>query len=288
VNTSLITIQVLNGVSYGMLLFLLAAGLTLTFGLLRVVNLTHGSYYLLGGYFGLMIVKATGNFWLGILVGAVLMGVMGIIIQRFFLSRYPHQELSQVLLTFGFLFLLGDLALWQFGGTPQTIPTPPIFQGAVSLGAARFPTYRFVLIAAGVIIGLFLWWFIDYTRVGMIVRASVSDAETAGGLGVNVPILMTGVFALGALLAGAAGVIGGPLVGMYPGADLDILLLGIVIVILGGLGSLRGAFLAAILVGLLDTAGRTLFPQFSLFAIFAPMVIVLVVRPSGLLGRSMT
>ena len=283
---SLWTIQILNGVSYGCLLFLLAAGLTLTQGLLRVVNLTHGSYYLLGGYFGLLTVKATGNYWLAILVGALSMTVLGFIIQRFFLSHYPYNELAQVLLTFGFLFLLGDLALWQFGGTPQTIPTPAIFQGAVSIGAARFPTYRFVLIGAGLIIGVFLWWFIDFTRIGMLVRASVDDAETASGLGVNTPVLMTSIFALGALLAGAAGVIGGPLVGMYPGADLDVLLLAIVIVILGGLGSLRGAFLAAILVGLLDTAGRTLFPQFSLFAIFAPMAIMLIVRPAGLLGRA--
>jgi branched-chain amino acid transport system permease protein len=283
---SLWTIQILNGVSYGCLLFLLAAGLTLTQGLLRVVNLTHGSYYLLGGYFGLLTVKATGNYWLAILVGAVSMAIVGLIMQRFFLSHYPNNELAQVLLTFGFLFLLGDLALWQFGGTPQTIPTPAVFQGAVSIGPARFPTYRFVLIGAGVIIGLFLWWFIDFTRIGMLVRASVDDAETASGLGVNTPVLMTSVFALGALLAGAAGVIGGPLVGMYPGADLDVLLLAIVIVILGGLGSLRGAFLAAILVGLLDTAGRTLFPQFSLFAIFAPMAIMLIVRPAGLLGRA--
>jgi branched-chain amino acid transport system permease protein len=283
---SLWIIQILNGVSYGCLLFLLAAGLTLTQGLLRVVNLTHGSYYLLGGYFGLMVVKATGNFWLGILAGGMAMGIVGLFIQRFFLSHYPHNELAQVLLTFGFLFLIADLALWQFGGTPQTIPTPSIFQGAVSVGPARFPTYRFVLIGAGLIIGLFLWWFIDYTRIGTLVRASVDDAETASGLGVNTPVLMTGVFAMGALLAGAAGVIGGPLVGMYPGADFDVLLLAIVIVILGGLGSLRGAFLAAILVGLLDTAGRTLFPQFSLFAIFAPMAIMLIFRPAGLLGRS--
>ncbi|HLY63904.1 MAG TPA: branched-chain amino acid ABC transporter permease, partial [Chloroflexota bacterium] len=259
---SLWIIQILNGVSYGCLLFLLAAGLTLTQGLLRLVNLTHGSYYLLGGYFGLMVMKATGNFWLAILSGAAAMAVLGLFIQKFFLSRYPHNELAQVLLTFGFLFLMGDLALWRFGGTPQTIPTPAMFQGAVSIGPARFPTYRFVLIGAGLLIGLFLWWFIEYTRIGMVVRASVDDAETASGLGVNTPVLMTSVFALGALLAGAAGVIGGPLVGMYPGADFDVLLLAIVIVILGGLGSLRGAFLAAILVGLLDTAGRTLFPQF--------------------------
>ncbi|MDE3074816.1 MAG: branched-chain amino acid ABC transporter permease [Chloroflexota bacterium] len=279
-------IQAMNGISYGMLLFLLAAGLTLTFGLLRVVNLSHGSFYLLGGYFGLAAVTLTHSFTLAILVAGVLMAVLGIIMQRFFLSRYPDNELAQVLLTFGFLFLLGDLALAKFGGTPETIPTPTLFQGAMAIGTARFPLYRLVLIAAGVVVGLFLWWFIDFTRIGTLVRGAVDDPEMAQAMGINVPRLMTGIFALGALLAGVAGVIGGPLVGMYPGADLDVLLLAIVIVILGGLGSLRGAFLAALLVGLLDTAGRTLFPQFALFAIFAPMAVVLIVRPSGLLGRA--
>lgn len=280
-------IQILNGLSYGMLLFLLAAGLTLTFGLLRAVNLSHGSYYLLGGYIGLLVSKATGNFWIALIAGALAMGVLGIVLQSVFLQRFPNNHLAQVLLTFGFLFLLGDLALWQFGGTPQTLPTPSMFQGGVSIFVGRYPLYRLVLIAAGIIAGIFLWWFIDFTRIGTLVRAAVNDPETARGLGVDVPLLTTGVFAMGALLAGAAGVIGGPLIGVYPGADQDTLLLGIVIVVIGGLGSLRGAFLAAVLVGLLDTAGRTLFPQLSLFAIFAPMALMLVVRPSGLLGRAL-
>ncbi|HTE84831.1 MAG TPA: branched-chain amino acid ABC transporter permease [Dehalococcoidia bacterium] len=279
-------LQLLNGVSYGMLLFLLAAGLTLTFGLLRIVNLAHGSFYLLGGYVGLAIGQMTGDFLLAIAAGAVSAAVLGVVIQRVLLSRYAGKELSQVMITFGCLFLLGDLALWKFGGVPQTIPTPEVFRGAVDILGGRFPTYRFVLIAAGIVSGLFLWWFHDATKVGTMVRAAVEDAETARGLGVNVPLLMTGVFGLGALLAGAAGVIGGPLVGMYPGADLNILILAIVVVVLGGLGSLRGAFLAALVVGLLDTFGRILFPELSQFAIFAPMALMLIVRPAGLLGRS--
>jgi branched-chain amino acid transport system permease protein len=268
-----------------MLLFVLAAGLTLSFGLLRAVNLSHGSYYLLGGYIGLLVARSTGSYWLAIAAGAICMAGVGAITQHVFLKRFPNNHLAQVLLTFGFLFLFGDLALWQFGGTPQTLPTPTIFQGPVSIGIGRYPIYRLVLIAAGTLAGVFLWWFIDFTRIGMLVRAAVNDPETAQGLGVNVPLLTTSVFAMGALLAGAAGVIGGPLIGVYPGADQDTLLLGIVIVVIGGLGSLRGAFMAAILVGLLDTAGRTLFPEFALFAIFAPMALVLVVRPGGLLGR---
>jgi branched-chain amino acid transport system permease protein len=279
-------IQVLNGVSYGMLLFLLAAGLTLTFGLLRIVNLTHGSFYLLGGYVALAVVTATDNFLLGVLAAAVTMGVLGMLIQRFLLSRYTGKELAQVMLTFGCLLLLGDLALWRFGGQPQTIPTPPMFQGAVRILGGGFPIYRFVLIAVGVMAGAFLWWFHDHTRLGTIVRASVHDPETARALGVRVPLLMTAVFGLGAVLAGVAGAIGGPIVGMYPGADLDTMILAIVVVVVGGLGSQRGAFLAAVLVGLLDTFGRTMFPELSQFAIFAPMALVLILRPAGLLGRA--
>jgi len=279
-------LQLLNGIAYGMLLFLLAAGLTLTFGLLRIVNLTHGSFYLLGGYVGLAVVQATGSFALALVAGALAATAVGIFIQRVLLSRYPDRELAQVMLTFGCLFLLGDLMLWHFGGQPQTIPTPDLFRGAVTILGGRFPIYRFFVIGCGLVTGLFLWWFHEGTKIGVKVRAAVDDEETARGLGVSVPLLMTGVFALGALLAGAAGVIGGPLVGMYPGADLDILILAIVVVVLGGLGSLRGAFVAAVIVGLLDTFGRILFPELSQFAIFAPMAVMLIVRPSGLLGRA--
>ena len=278
-------IQVLNGASYGMLLFLLAAGLTLTFGLMRIVNLTHGSFYLWGGYIGLKVVDLTGNFVLAVIAGALIGGLLGVIIQRGLLSRYADHELAQVMLTFGCLFLLGDLALWLFGGAPQTIPTPSAFRGATEIFGGRIPTYRFVLIAVGIAAGVFLWWFHDRTRVGVMVRAAVNDAETARGLGVPVPLLMTGVFTMGAMLAGAAGVIGGPLVGMFPGADLDTLITAVVVVIVGGLGSLRGAFLAALLVGLLDTFGRILFPELAQFAIFAPMALTLIIRPAGLLGR---
>jgi branched-chain amino acid transport system permease protein len=279
-------VQVINGISYGMLLFLLAAGMTLGFGLLRIINLAHGSYYLLGGYVGILTVQATGSFWLAVIVSGAAMGLLGFAMWWLLLRRYIANELAMVLLTFGFLLLLGDLAFWQFGGTPLTIPAPAPLDGPVVIGDLRFPAYRLVLIAAGLLVALFLWWLIEWTRIGMLVRACVNDAQMAEGLGVKVPLVMTGVFSLSAALAGIAGVLGGPLIGVYPGADLVVLLLAIVVVILGGLGSLGGALIAALVVGLLDTAGRTLFPEFSLFAIFAPMALVLVLRPSGLLGRA--
>jgi branched-chain amino acid transport system permease protein len=281
-------IQILNALSYAMLLFLMAAGLTLTFGILRIVNLAHGSLYLVGGYLGLMVVRQHGSFWLAALAGATGMMVLGVVIQRFLLARHPNDELAQVLLTIGCLFLLGDLALWQFGGTPQLISAPRGFDGPVSISGSLFPAYRLVLIAVGLIVAVALWLYIDRTRVGMLVRAAINDPETAMGLGVNVPRLMTAVFALGAFLAGAAGVIGGPLIGLYPGADMDILLLSLVVVILGGMGSLRGAFFASIIVGALDTAGRSIpaLHEFAMFAIFAPMALILVFRPQGLAGAS--
>ena len=279
-------IQVLNALSYAMLLFLMAAGLTLTFEILRIVNLAHGSLYLLGGYLGLMVVQQNGSFWLAVLAGATGMMVLGVVIQRFLLARYPNDELAQVLLTIGCLFLLGDLALWQFGGTPQLISAPRAFDGPVLIGKSLFPAYRLLLIMIGLVVAVALWLFIDRTRVGMLVRAAINDPETAMGLGVNVPRLMTGVFAFGAFLAGGAGVIGGPLIGLYPSGDMDILLLSLVVVILGGMGSLRGAFFASIIVGALDTAGRSLpaLHEFAMFAIFAPMALILVFRPQGLAG----
>jgi branched-chain amino acid transport system permease protein len=255
---------------------------------LRIVNLAHGSLYLVGGYLGMEVVERQGNFWVAVLVGATSMMLLGVAIQRLLLARYPNDELAQVLLTIGCLFLLGDLALWQFGGTPQLISAPRGFDGPVSIGGALFPAYRLVLIATGLIVAAVLWWFVDMTRLGMLVRAAINDPETATGLGVNVPRLMTGVFALGAFLAGGAGVIGGPLIGMYPSGDMDILLLSLVVVILGGMGSLRGAFFASMIVGALDTAGRSIpaLHEFAMFAIFAPMALILIFRPRGLAGAA--
>ena len=279
-------VQAINGLSYGMLLFILGAGLTLGFGLLRIINLAHGSYYLLGGYIGINVVAATGSFWLALLVSGSAIALLGFAMWKLLLNRYLSNELAIVLLTFGFMLLIADLSLWQFGGAPQTIPAPMPFEGAVKIGELRFPAYRLFLFVAGVLVAIFLWWLIEWTRLGMQVRAAVNDPQMAGGLGVNVGRVMTFVFVLSACLAGMAGVLGGPLIGVYPGADLVVLLLAIVIVILGGIGSLKGAFVGALMVGLLDTAGRTFFPEFSLFAIFIPMALILIVRPSGLFGRA--
>jgi branched-chain amino acid transport system permease protein len=278
-------IQTLNGISFGMLLFLLAAGLSLIFGLMKVLNLTHGSFYLLGGYVGLAVLHLSGSFVLAVLTGSLAIAAVGVIMERFFLRRLHLQELPQALLTFGFLFIFSDLATVIWGTNPQTIPKPAILEGALQVGGFFYPYYRLFIIALGLIIAAVLWWLQEGTRLGAMLRASVDDEEVARALGINVSLLFTLVFGFGAFLAALGGVMGGPIVGVYPGADFDVMLLGFVVVIIGGLGSLKGALIGGLAVGLLDNFGKVFFPELALFTIFAPMAVILALRPAGLFGR---
>src|SRR5262250_270686 len=243
-----------------MLLFLLAAGLSLIYGLMRMLNLAHGSYYILGGYVGLAVVHATGSFVLAAVAATAVVTVVGVVMERFFLRRFPEQELPQALLTFGFLLIFADLSLWLWGGTPQTLPKPEIFERSIRFGAVVFPTYRLFVIGIGLVVGLGLWWLQEGTRLGAMIRAGVDDAEMARGTGVNVGLLSTAVFAFGAFLAALGGII------------------------IGGLGSLKGAFVGGLVVGLLDNFGKALFPELALFTVFAPMAVILALRPTGLFG----
>src|SRR6202795_1382489 len=277
-------IQTLNGVSFGMLLFLLAAGLSLIFGLMRILNLAHGSYYILGAYVALSVVGAPGSFVVGPAAGVAAVVVLGVVMERVFLRRLPREELPQALLTFGFLLIVGDLSLAIWGGGPQTLPKPAMLERPLQLGPVMFPAYRLFVIGVGAVIGLALWFLQERTRLGAMLRAAIDDADIARATGIDVSRLSTGVFAFGAALAALGGIIAGPLLGVYPGADFEILLLAFVVVIIGGLGSLKGAFFGGLLVGLLDNFGKALFPQLAMFTIFAPMVIILAVRPSGLFG----
>jgi len=278
--------QGLNGISFGALLFLLASGLTLIFGLMRVANIAHGSYYLLGAYVGLSVMRWTHNFLLATLAGGVIVAVIGVVMQRWFLARFHQQVLPQVLLTMGFSFIFSDQALLLWGGDPQSVPVPLRFEGTLVLGSIYFPTYRLFVIVVGLLVYAGLWALQEKTRVGAMVRAAVDDAEMAGGLGINVWKVMTGVFALGAFLAAAGGVMGGAFLSIYPGADFDVLPLAFVVVIVGGLGSLKGALVGSLLVGLLDNFGKALFPELSYFTLFAPMALILAIRPTGLFGRT--
>jgi len=278
-------INTLNGLSLAMILFLLAAGLTLIFGLMRIINMAHGSFYLLGGYIAISAIRLTGDFGTGALLAVVAVAVAGVIVQRLFLARLYKQEMPQALLTLGLLFIVADFAFFTWGGDPLLVPEPRLLQGGVHFLGVVYPLYRLFLIGWGLATALFLWAFLERTKIGAIVRAGMDDEEMVRGLGINMPLVFTTIFALGAALAAIGGVLGGPLLGMFPGADFEVALLAFVVVTVGGLGSIRGAFLGSLLVGLVDNFGNVWFPQLSLFTIFVPMVIVLALRPTGLMGR---
>lgn len=276
--------QTINGVVFGMLLFLLAAGLTLILGTMEIVNLAHGAYYLLGGYIGYSIFNHTGSFVLACFGGA-LIGVLGIITYNTVLEkRFARGPLAQVLLTFGMVFIISDVCRWIWGGVPLAIPKPEALQGTLYLGNVIVPVYRLAVIIIGALVLIFLWWFQEKTRYGAIVRAGVDDEEMTQGIGINIRLVKTLIFGLGALLAGFAGVVGGPFIGLSVGLDWEILLLAIVVIIIGGMGSLKGALVGALMIGLLDAFGKSVFPELSLFTLFAAMVIVLAIKPGGLFG----
>lgn len=278
-------IQILNGISLAGLLFFLASGLTLIFGLMRILNLAHGGFYLVGGYIGLTTTLATGNFWLGMAAAGLSIAAIGVVTERFLLRRLRGQELPEVLLTIGLATILGDVALGIWGGDPQSIDAPAYLTGSVELGVVTYPVFRLFVTICAILVGAGLYYLQQRTRIGAIIRAGVDDRETIAALGINIQKVFTGVFIFGSLLAGVAGVIGGAFLGLIPGADTDILLLCLVVVIIGGLGSLPGAAVGSLIVGLATVFGTSELPQLASFIIFAPMALVLIFRPTGLFGR---
>ena len=279
-------LQTFNGLSYGALLFLLASGLSLIFGVMRVVNMAHGSYFLLGGYIGLTVVLRTRSFVMAMVAGTVAIALVGIGMERLFLRRLRGQELGQVLMTVGFSLIFQDLALLIWGGDPYNLPVPAALGGALRLGGMVFPIYRIFIMGVAVAVGLGLWLLLDRTRVGAMIRAAVDDGEMAEGVGINVPRISLVVFGLGAALAALGGVVGAGFLGVYPGADSEVLPYAFVVVIVGGLGSLPGAMVGSLVVGLLDNFGKALFPELAYFTLFAPMAVILALRPTGLFGRA--
>ncbi len=277
--------QTLNGVSFGMLIFLLSAGLSLIFGLMRIINLAHGSFYLLGAYLGIMIVGAGGSFWLALILAPIVVAGLSIALQRLLLARVVDNELGQVLMTFGFVLIISDVSLWLWGGVPLLLEKPAVLDRTLILLGAPFPIYRLAVAVAGVMAAIGLWLLIERTRIGAIVRAGVDDGEIVEGIGVNLPFVASLVFALGAVLAAIAGVLAAPILGAFPGADFAVVMLALAVVVIGGLGSLNGAFWTSLFVGLVDNFGKAVFPEFAMFTIFVPMVIVLAIRPAGIFGK---
>jgi branched-chain amino acid transport system permease protein len=276
--------HIVNGISFGMLLFVLAAGLSLIFGLCRIVNLSHGSFYLLGGYIAFSTAQLTGSFPLAVLLSMLSMAALGMLTERYLLRRFRIKPLAQVLLTFGLIFVFQDLALWIWGGTPALLKKVSGLTGATNIAGFYYPTYRLLILLIGLVILFLLWWILVRTRLGIFIRAGVDDGEMASGVGIRMNLLMTVTFGFGTLLTGLAGGIGAPFLGVYPGLDIEVLLFAMAVVIVGGLGSLKGSFLGALLVGLLDSMAKALWPETGMFSMFALMAIVLILKPTGLFG----
>jgi len=285
VNAQFWIIQSFNGISYGALLFLVGSGLSLIFGVMRIVNLSHGAYFLWGGYIALSVIWATGSWTLSLPVAAVAVALIGLLMERVFLRPLGFDPLRQVLLTVGFAYLFQQAALDIWGGNNFEIDPPNALEHSVMIGGVYFPLYRVFMIATALVIGAAIWLVMEKTRMGAAVRATVDDAQMARGVGIDTNRISMLIFSLGALLAALGGVIGGGFLGIYPGLDFEILPLAFAVVIIGGMGSLGGAAIGAILVGLADNFGKALFPELSYFTLYAPMVLILAIKPTGLFGR---
>jgi branched-chain amino acid transport system permease protein len=338
-------IQTFNGISYGALLFLVGSGLSLIFGVMRIVNLSHGAYFLWGGYIAISIIAGTGSWALSLPLAALAVAVIGIAMERLFLrsegfeslrtgviavgvgliaslaikAKWPEliggglpqivaialvaaiaayfvlkripivpietDVLRQVLLTVGFAYLFQQAALDIWGGDNMDINPAEALNTSVVIGGIYFPLYRVFMIAMALVIGVGLWLIMEKTRMGAAVRATVDDAQMARGVGIDTNRISMLIFALGAFLAALGGVIGGAFLGIYPGLDFEMLPLAFAVVIIGGMGSLGGAAIGALAVGLADNFGKALFPEISYFTLYAPMVLILAIKPTGLFGR---
>jgi branched-chain amino acid transport system permease protein len=278
-----------NSITFGGLLFLLSAGFSLIFGLMRIPNLTHGSLFMLGAYIGATVavgmLGAKLNFWLAALLATISVAMLGALAERLLLRRLPGDQMAQVLVTLGLSFMAADFCLMVWGGDPLSVDTPATLTGFARFGALVFPNYRLAIIVIAVIVAIGLWLLLERTRLGAMIRAGVDDPDMARVVGIRVSQLFTIVFALGAGLAAFAGIIGGPILSVYPGLDQDMLPLALVVVILGGTGSLLGSFVGSIIVGFIYNFGQALLPELAYFVLFLPMLLVLLLRPQGLFGR---
>ena len=298
---SLLLIQCLNGLQYGVLLFLIAAGLTLVFGVMGFINLAHGVQYMVGAYLAFAFYGLTGNFFLALVLSLVVALIFGLLLEVLvFRHLYERDHLDQVLATFGIILFLNEAAKVIFGPLTLTIPPPEFLSGSVQLTEnLRYPVYRFATIAAGLAVAVALWAIVTRTRVGMLIRAGATNPTMVSALGVNIQRLFMVVFGFGAMLAGFAGVIAAPIFSIEPGMGDNILIVAFVVIIIGGIGSIRGAFIAALLVGLIDTMGRSLAtstlglifdssmanqigPALASMLVYILMAAILIVRPEGL------
>lgn len=281
-----LTVMTLNALSFSALLFLLSAGFSLVFGLMRVPNMAHGAFFLIGGYFGAQVLAIGLPFGAAVVLSALGMAIIGALTERLLLRQLAHKELAQVLATLGLAFVLSSGAILIWGGMPIQVSPPDLVAGPVRVAGVMFPAYRLLLIVIALIVGALLWYFIDRTRIGAMIRAGVDDAPMAQAVGIRVSSLFTTVFALGAALAGLGGTLAAPLLTIYPGLDFEMLSFAFIVVIVGGVGSLFGAVVGSLAIGFIYTFGQAYFTEFAFALLFAVMIAVLAVRPQGLFGRA--
>lgn len=281
---STVLIQTMNGLQYGLLLFLIASGLTLIFGIMHIINLAHGALYMVGAYLAFWATSLTGNLFLAILLALPLAALFGVVIERCLMRiLYQREHLDQVLMTFGLILVIDSLRSIAWGNDVHSVPIPEILAGSIQLTEnLEYPVYRLFISAVCVLVALSMYWILQRTRLGIIIRGGASNREMVQGLGINIKAIYTLVFAAGAALTAFAGMIAAPVSSVYPGMGNQILIIAFVVVVIGGLGSIRGAFLGALLVGLTATWGAVLVPEYAGMAIYMLMAVVLLFKPRGL------
>ncbi len=286
----IVLIQILNGIQLSMLVFLLAVGLTLIFGMMDILNLAHGAFFTVGAYAGMQVANVTGSFWLALLLGPMIPFVIGFLLQYTVLQplaqrgRSTHLDLA--LLTFGLLFATAGLVEYIYGSAFYSIDLPAVLKGRVAILGTEYPIYRLFVISVGLVVAATLILFIDRTLVGAVLRAGVDNREMVTALGININVVFALVFGLGSALAGLAGIIAAPVMSVYSTMGIGIVVTTFVVVVVGGLGNLRGSFYASLIVGMTDTFAQALFPEAELFAIYALLIVVMVFRPQGLFATA--
>ncbi|MDC0500904.1 branched-chain amino acid ABC transporter permease [Burkholderiales bacterium] len=291
-----IFIQAMNGIQYGLLLFLVASGLTLIFGIMGVINIAHGSFYMIGAYLAWSFMGWIGNFWLGLFVGVVVAFVLGLVLEFLFIRfLYDKDHLQQVLVTYGLILIFSELRSVIWGDDVHSVAIPALLDGSIQLTEnLAYPVYRIWLSSVCIVIAILMFLGIQHTRLGMMIRAGESDREMTKALGINIGLVYRFIFALGVSLAAFSGMISAPISSVFPGMGGQVLIVSFVVVVIGGLGSIKGAMVAALLVGLIDTFGKVttlhifgvnIFPEMSGMSIFALMALILMFRPQGIFGR---
>jgi branched-chain amino acid transport system permease protein len=280
-------IQLLNGVQYGLLLFLVASGLTLIFGIMGIINLAHGSFYMIGAYMAFSLSALTGSLLLAIVVGVVLSVALGILLEwALFSHLYKRDHLEQVLLTYGLILVFEELRSLIVGNDVHGVPVPEMLNWSIPLTATlSYPVYRLVMSAVCIVLAALLWLLIAKTRIGMMIRAGASNREMVASLGLNINLVYRLVFALGVALAAFAGMLAAPVSSVYPGMGTGVLIICFVVVVIGGIGSIWGALVAALLIGLADTFGKVLIPEAAGVTVYLLMAAILLWRPEGLFRR---